>query len=164
MARNVWLKKHGIRKIPVEKRRKIKGYKKFDEQITFHHLVERSKGGRSTTENGALIKWYNHEWLHSLNDKDKEDVNQKIREYKVNFLATHYDATGQVIENKGQIEMQEDDTMIIPAYDCKEISDEVEDKIKKNKKKKLLLKLLINKQHREEKREMQRIKKEIEDR
>ena len=46
----------GIRKIPVEERRMIKGYRKTDEQITYHHLKPRCKGGQATEENGALLK------------------------------------------------------------------------------------------------------------
>lgn len=157
----------GIRKIPVEKRRKIKGYKKFDEQITFHHIEEKSKGGRSTTENGALVKWYNHQWIHSLSEKDKEEVNKQLIKYKAAFLATHYGAKGQVIEDAKMIETKDkekENDLIIPTFDCDEVTEEVEQQIKENRKKKLLLRQLLTKQYKREKREFEKIRKEWEDR
>lgn len=53
----------GIRQIPKEERKKIKGYKKTDEKLTYHHIVPKSEHGQATEENGAILKKYNHEWL-----------------------------------------------------------------------------------------------------
>lgn len=108
----------GIRYIPVEERRKIKGYKRFQERITYHHIKEKQHGGKKTIENGALIKGYNHTWLHSLPEEEKKEVNKKLQEYKMNVLVM----TGQleVLEQTSiEFEFNEDDCIVIPAYDTK---------------------------------------------
>ena len=73
----------GIRKIPIEKRKRIKGYKKTQEQLTYHHIEEKHLGGKATEENGAIIKEYNHAWLHSLPEEEKQKVNRQLQEYKL---------------------------------------------------------------------------------
>lgn len=76
----------GIRCIPVEERRKIKGYKKTDEQLTYHHLRPRSNNGQATEENGALLKSYNHQWLEQQPKGVREQINNRLRQYKKNFV------------------------------------------------------------------------------
>lgn len=76
----------GIRYIPKEKRKKIKGYSRYDDVITYHHIHERAKGGKATVENGALVRGYNHRWLHSLSEEKKEEVNQRLIEFKVSTI------------------------------------------------------------------------------
>lgn len=75
-----------IRYVPVEQRRKIKGYTKYDDIITFHHIKEKSKGGKATVENGALVKGYNHRWINSLSEEDRERVNERLVEFKIMTL------------------------------------------------------------------------------
>lgn len=75
-----------IRYIPVEQRRKIRGYTKYDDIITFHHIKEKSKGGKATVENGALVKGYNHRWINSLSEEDREKVNERLVEFKIMTL------------------------------------------------------------------------------
>lgn len=55
-------------------------------RITFHHLTERSKGGRSTVENGANLAWANHQWLHQLPPIQREELNNRIRQWKYEYL------------------------------------------------------------------------------
>lgn len=76
----------GIRNIPMEERRKIKGYNKYQDKITYHHIKEKSKGGKATFENGALIKGYNHSWFHTLSEADKQKINNAMLEFKVAFM------------------------------------------------------------------------------
>lgn len=76
----------GIRNIPIEKRRKIKGYTKYDDVLTFHHIHEKAKGGTGDPENGALVRGYNHRWLHSLPEEQKEKVNNCMVEFKAAFI------------------------------------------------------------------------------
>lgn len=111
----------GIRKIPVEERRKIKGYKRTQEQITYHHIIERCKGGPRTEENGALLKEYNHTWLHSLSKNKRNEVNEALQKYKLNFV------TMQVVKDKVELkeptELSFDLTkncIELPLYDIKE--------------------------------------------
>lgn len=73
----------GIRYIPMSVRKKIKGYKKSQETLTYHHIKERIKGGEATEENGAILKGYNHAWLHSLPEEEKQEVNRRLQEYKL---------------------------------------------------------------------------------
>ena len=75
----------GIRYIPVEERR-IKGYKKTDEQITYHHLRPRSNGGQATEENGAILKSYNHQWLEQQPKAVREKINNQLSQYKEDFV------------------------------------------------------------------------------
>lgn len=100
------IEKLGIRKIPIEKRKRIKGYKKTQETITYHHIHKREKGGKSTVENGALIKGYNHEWLHSLPEEQQEEINNQIQEYKINFISMLRDGT---TIDKGSIDISQID-------------------------------------------------------
>lgn len=108
----------GIRYIPVEKRRKIKGYKKTDEKITYHHIKEKSKGGQKTIQNGALVRGYNHQWIHSLPEAEKEKVNEQLQQFKLNILSLRGDGK---ISKVGSIELdfgqlREEDCITIPVF------------------------------------------------
>ena len=123
----------GIRKIPRAVRIKIKGYKMSDDMITFHHLIPRRKGGKATPENGALVKDYNHRWLESLSEEEREDVNNQLRDFKLNFSQLHAGKNGLEVDNSGTIDldfggMEEEDCIVIPAFDTTR-----EDKKKKGK-------------------------------
>lgn len=108
----------GIRYIPKEKRKKIKGYTKYDEVLTYHHIKEKHTGGKATFENGALIRGYNHRWLHSLPEEEKELVNQQLQEYKMRIMALQ--GNGQVTSSKSiSLDFNMDDCITIPVYDNK---------------------------------------------
>lgn len=114
----------GIRKIPVSERKKIKGYKKYQEQITYHHLTPVRDGGKTTEENGALIKNYNHQWLETLPDSEREEINDKLRQFKLNFSTMSITEKGEfVVEAGGTLDfgqtLNEEDCIIIPVYDTK---------------------------------------------
>lgn len=114
----------GIRYIPKKERRKIKGYTKYDECLTFHHIKEKHNGGKSTAENGALVRGYNHRWLHSLPDYQKEQINQALQQYKLTLLAKRLEAdeSGQIREVTAEIPLEFDtkDFIEIPVFDTKE--------------------------------------------
>lgn len=123
----------GIRKIPRAVRIKIKGYKISDDMITFHHLIPRREGGKATPENGALVKDYNHRWLESLSEEEREDVNNQLRDFKLNFSQLHTGKNGLEVDDSGTIDldfggMEEEDCIVIPAFDTTR-----EDKKKKGK-------------------------------
>ena len=108
----------GIRYIPKEKRKKIKGYTKYDEVLTYHHIKEKHTGGKSTFENGALIRGYNHRWLHSLPEDEKELVNQQLQEYKMRIMTLQ--GNGQVTDSKSiSLDFNMDDCITIPVYNNK---------------------------------------------
>lgn len=77
----------GIRIISKSQRKRIKGYTKYDDVLTYHHIVEKQFGGKTTLENGALVRGYNHRWLHTLPPSQKEKINQAIQEYKTAILS-----------------------------------------------------------------------------
>lgn len=111
----------GIRYIPKKERRRIKGYTKYDECLTFHHIKERHNGGKATPENGALIKGYNHRWLHTLPDYQKEQINEALQQYKLSILAKRLevDESGHTKEVVEEIPLDFDpkDFIEIPAFD-----------------------------------------------
>ena len=76
----------GIHKVPQSVRKKIKGYKKTDDQLTYHHIHEQAKGGVTSISNGAIVKGYNHQWLHKLPEKQRQNVNNAILEFKATVI------------------------------------------------------------------------------
>lgn len=110
----------GIRYIPKKERRRIKGYTKYDECLTFHHIKERHNGGKATPENGALIKGYNHRWLHTLPDYQKEQINEALQQYKLSILAKRLEV--EVDENGHTKEVVEEIPLDFDPKDFIEIS------------------------------------------
>lgn len=51
-------------------------------QLTYHHIVEKSKGGRATVENGALLSAENHAWFNKQQKGDQARMNQAFQDYK----------------------------------------------------------------------------------
>lgn len=76
----------GIRYIPKEKRRRLKGYTKYDDVLTYHHIHEKAKGGKATMENGAIVRGYNHRWIHTLPEDKKDEVNNRLIQFKVDIM------------------------------------------------------------------------------
>ena len=109
----------GIRCIPVEERKKIKGYKKIDEKITYHHLRAKCKGGEATEENGALLKGYNHQWLEGQPKEVREQINNELRAYKVRFNGMIITGNMKVCRQMSfDIEgIKPGECYVIPAYD-----------------------------------------------
>ena len=64
---------------------KSKGQMKRMKQLTYHHIKEKSKGGRATESNGALLSAENHEWFHQQPIEIQKKLNQIFQEYKSNF-------------------------------------------------------------------------------
>lgn len=107
----------GIRYIPVEKRRKIKGYTTSQDKLTYHHIKERSKGGKATVENGAIIKGYNHAWLHQLPRDEKEMVNERLKQYKLNVIRML--GNGEIVDSQSltlDFNFDKQDCITIPVY------------------------------------------------
>ena len=107
----------GIRYIPKEQRRKLKGYTKYDDILTYHHIKEKQHGGKATVENGAIVRGYNHRWLHSLPEEEKEKVNQQLIEFKATII---HEAEGKI--QRGEevtfpLDVDFADCITIPVYD-----------------------------------------------
>ena len=56
-------------------------YKRM-KQLTYHHILEKSKGGRATVENGALLSVENHEWFNKQSKAAQAEMNKAFQEYK----------------------------------------------------------------------------------
>ena len=51
-------------------------------QLTYHHILEKSKGGKATIENGALLSNENHIWFHQQGKQAQGYMNAMFQEYK----------------------------------------------------------------------------------
>lgn len=65
-----------------EKRYTLKQIKKAEKILTYHHLKHKFEGGQATVQNGAEINSLAHCYIHSLDRKSEEIINDMIREYK----------------------------------------------------------------------------------
>ena len=78
----------GIRsKEEVEKELRLygKGQRKRMDMLTYHHIIERCKGGIATEENGAILRNINHQWFNRLNRQQQREINKMFQEYKKKF-------------------------------------------------------------------------------
>jgi len=64
---------------------KGKGQYKRMKQLTFHHIRMKSKGGKATVENGALLSAENHAWFHQQSRSDQAVMNNMFQELKRNI-------------------------------------------------------------------------------
>ena len=51
-------------------------------KLTYHHIVEKSKGGEATVENGALLSVENHVWFNKQSPAAQARMNKLFQEYK----------------------------------------------------------------------------------
>lgn len=63
-------------------RYKGKGQYKKMKMLTYHHIRMKSKGGKATIENGALLSAENHIWFHQQPKADQERMNQQFQDLK----------------------------------------------------------------------------------
>ena len=88
-----WIDKLHLRPCIEPRIYKGKGQLKRMKQLTFHHIKERSKGGRATEENGALLSAENHAWFHKQPKEVQDKLNQIFQEYKKSFNQNHPDSS-----------------------------------------------------------------------
>ena len=55
-----FIEKLHLRKDNEPRKYKSKGQMKRMKQLTYHHILERRRGGKATVENGALLSAENH--------------------------------------------------------------------------------------------------------
>lgn len=117
----------GIMKLnpPKPRKNKYRG-KCIANQLTYHHIIPKSLGGKADLENGGLVCRSCHEWLEQLSEQKRRIVNEELIEYKrqidigkipkisINIAEITTEGVQQVnvmnFEEFGEIE-------IIPAYD-----------------------------------------------
>lgn len=126
----------------------INGYKKtknnykgksIANQLTYHHIIPKSQGGKATIENGAVLCRACHDYLEQSSPQEKAILNRKLQEYK-----------------RAKLEFVEE---IDFPFEIVTTDLEVEPKMSKREKKRIL-----RKQRKKEKKEMQKLRKEWEDR
>lgn len=155
-AKNELIRRYGNRcfierlGIRTDKGRRYKGcsqYKRM-KMLTFHHIRMKKDGGKATVENGALLSNENHQWFHKQSEQDQAVMNEMFQELK-----------RQIDANRISVEMV--DEVDCPfEINCVELWMDEE----KLHTKTLTKQRIIQKQKRKEKTELQRIKKEWEDR
>lgn len=59
-----------------------KGQLRLMKSLTYHHIKERSKGGPTTIENGAILSMENHEWFNKQPPEVQAELNKRFKEYK----------------------------------------------------------------------------------
>ena len=64
------------------KKYKSKGQMKRMKALTYHHIIEKCRGGQATIQNGALLTEENHIWFHSQPAKAQKQMNRIFQEYK----------------------------------------------------------------------------------
>ena len=52
------------------------------QRLTYHHILEKRKGGKATVENGALLSNENHIWFHKQSEPAQGYMNAIFKEYK----------------------------------------------------------------------------------
>lgn len=113
------------------------GQLKRMKQLTYHHILEKSKGGRATIENGALLSEENHEWFHRQPKESQRVMNNMFQELK-----------RQIDRQECRVEYVED---IKCPFEAHFMEIDIRERIRADERK-------------QEKRDMQRLKKEYEDR
>ena len=77
-----FIEKLRLRKDTEPRRYKSKGQRKRMKQLTYHHKQERSNGGQTTVENGALLSTENHEWFNRQSKEAQRQMNELFQRYK----------------------------------------------------------------------------------
>ena len=124
-----FMERAGIRKItPAQERkikRTIKGFKKLDRTISYHHIKERKDGGKVTIENGANLAAYDHAWLHQQSPEVKAEINRRLQEFKMSIDVANFRCEDELIsENSQRVEINLNEYVSIKAYNSTEKDEE----------------------------------------
>lgn len=92
-AREILIKKYGdecfIDKLKLRKEKVHytgKAQKKKMQQLTYHHIKEKSKGGETTEYNGALLSVANHRWFNKQSEEAQAKMNKMFQDYKLGLI------------------------------------------------------------------------------
>ena len=94
-------------------------YKKM-KQLTYHHIVPKSKSGKATIQNGALLSEENHIWFNKQSKKRQKAMNNKFQEYKATFKVGVAELTTEGISQVIEYIPEQEEVIYIPAYDFTE--------------------------------------------
>lgn len=67
-------------------------------QLTYHHILEKSKGGKATVENGALLSAENHEWFNKQSKEEQRRMNDMFQQYKLGIVEFTTEKVKQAVE------------------------------------------------------------------
>ena len=81
-GRECFIEKLKLRKDEEPRKYTSKGQLERMKKLTYHHILERRNGGKSTVENGALLSNENHEWFHKQSESMQGYMNAIFQEYK----------------------------------------------------------------------------------
>lgn len=81
-----WIEKLHLRTDTEPRRYTSKAQMKRMKALSYHHIKERRKGGKSTEENGAILSVENHQWFHKQPPEVQARLNQIFQEYKRQFV------------------------------------------------------------------------------
>lgn len=96
-----------------------KKQRKIMDELTYHHIVEKRKGGRATEQNGAILRNINHQWFNRLPKEKQDEINQMFQDYKKRFVLGTAQISSRGIEQVQEIELPE------ITEDCLEIEAEI---------------------------------------
>lgn len=87
--------------------RKYKGSKQYKrmKKLTYHHIIEKSKGGKTNIKNGALLTVENHEWFNRQSRENQRKMNQAFQEYKRSFRMSMAEVTTEGIKEVKMLEL-----------------------------------------------------------
>lgn len=95
-----WIDKLHLRPDNEPRRYTSKGQYKRMKQLTYHHILEKRNGGKSTEENGAILSAENHAWFHKQPIEVQKRLNEIFQEYKKQFALLGEDDKKAINESK----------------------------------------------------------------
>jgi len=140
-----FIDKLGFRKFEKPVHYTSTGQRKRMEMLTYHHIVPKSKGGKATEENGALLSARNHDWFNHQSKENQDRMNQAFQEYKKAYKKCDIQLVDELPKSPIEIELVE---LVTTDNNIKLSRPEI----------------ARNKIRRKEKTEFQKLKKEYEDR
>ena len=81
-GKECFIEKLHLRKDDKPRKYTGKGQMKRMKQLTYHHILERVKGGKATVENGAILSAENHIWFNQQSKQAQRYMNALFQEYK----------------------------------------------------------------------------------
>lgn len=51
-----------------------------NKELTYHHIEKVSNGGHTTTNNGSVLIYDMHQWLHNIIEEQDEELYEEINE------------------------------------------------------------------------------------
>ena len=107
-------------------------YKRM-KMLTYHHIKERSKGGKATIENGALLSAENHQWFHQQDRADREYMNNKFQELKRNIDNGYQDCSVELVPESDITQPYDLDIMTVNIDDTGRVKTQKKAKKKYNR-------------------------------